>query len=122
MAGQITFDQPELRLGGKIRALPWIFIVMVIALGLIGGASLYSAANGDFMPWAKPHLIRFGLSVLVMVGIALVDITVWFRLAYPAYALMLALLAGGWRWRARWARSARSAGSIWDSFRFSRPS
>jgi rod shape determining protein RodA len=94
MAGNITFDQPQLKLGGKLRALPWSFILMVVMLGLIGGAALYSAANGEFMPWAKPHLIRFGMSVIIMLAIALVDITVWFRLAYPAYALTLALLAG----------------------------
>jgi rod shape determining protein RodA len=94
MAGNITFDQPELKLGGKLRSMPWVFILLVVVLGLIGGGSLYSAANGDFMPWAKPHLIRFGLSLVVMVAISLVDITVWFRLAYPAYAVTLALLAG----------------------------
>ncbi len=90
----VTFDQPEPKLGGKIRMLPWIFILMVIALGLIGGGALYSAANGSFMPWTKPHLIRFALSVVVMLAFALVDIRVWFRLAYPTYAVMLALLAG----------------------------
>ncbi len=90
----VTFDQPEPKLGGKIRMLPWIFILMVIALGLIGGGALYSAANGSFMPWAKPHLIRFGVSILVMLAFALVDIRMWFRLAYPTYAVMLALLAG----------------------------
>jgi rod shape determining protein RodA len=91
---QITFDQPEPGLGGKIRMLPWLFILLVLALGLMGGVALYSAANGSFMPWAKPHLIRFGLSVVVMLAFALVDIRVWFRLAYPAYGVMLALLAG----------------------------
>jgi rod shape determining protein RodA len=90
----VTFDQPEPKLGGKLRMLPWIFILMVIALGLIGGGALYSAANGSFMPWAKPHLIRFGMSVVIMLAFALVDIRVWFRLAYPTYAVMLALLAG----------------------------
>jgi rod shape determining protein RodA len=90
----VTFDQPEPRLGGKIRMLPWIFILMVLALGLIGGGALYSAANGSFLPWAKPHLIRFGMSVVIMLVFALVDIRVWFRLAYPTYAVMLALLAG----------------------------
>jgi rod shape determining protein RodA len=94
MPSYITFDQPELKLGGKVRALPWSFILMVIALGVIGGAALYSAANGSLTPWAKPHLIRFGMSVVIMVAFALVDITVWFRLAYPAYAITLALLAG----------------------------
>jgi rod shape determining protein RodA len=90
----ITFDHPEPGIGGKLKMLPWLFILMVLALGLIGGGALYSAANGSFMPWAKPHLIRFGLSVAIMLAFALVDIRVWFRLAYPAYFVMLALLAG----------------------------
>ena len=60
---QISFSEPEPRLGGKLRMLPWFFILMVIAAGLAGGGALYSAANGSFMPWAKPHLIRFGISV-----------------------------------------------------------
>ena len=94
MAGDITFDQPEPTLGGKILALPGIFILLVLALGSIGGAALYSAANGSFEPWAKPHLIRFGLSVMIMIAMALIDIRVWFRLSYPAYAITLALLAG----------------------------
>ncbi|MDB5395592.1 MAG: rodA [Rhodospirillales bacterium] len=91
---QITFNEPEPKLGGKIKSLPWFFILMVIAVGAIGGGALYSAANASFLPWAKPHLIRFGMSLLVMLAFAFVDIRVWFRLAYPAYALMLALLAG----------------------------
>jgi rod shape determining protein RodA len=94
VAGRITFDQPEPGLGGKLRLLPFSFIAMVLALGAIGGAALYSAANGSFQPWAKPHLVRFGLSVAIMLIFALVDIRIWFRVAYPAYAAMLALLAG----------------------------
>ncbi len=93
-ANNITFDQPEPGLAGKLKSLPPLFILMVIVLGLIGGGALYSAANGSFMPWAKPHLIRFGMSVVIMLAFALVDIRVWFRLSYPAYAVTLALLAG----------------------------
>jgi rod shape determining protein RodA len=94
MTARFTFDQPEPGLGGKIRLLPWSFVLAVIALGAIGGAALYSAANGSFQPWAKPHLVRFGMSVAIMLIFALVDIRAWFRLAYPAYAVTLALLAG----------------------------
>jgi rod shape determining protein RodA len=94
MTARLTFDEPEPRLGGKIRSLPWILILMILALGGIGGMALYSAANGSFEPWAKPHLVRFGLSVAIMLAFALVDIRIWFQLAYPAYAVMLALLAG----------------------------
>jgi len=67
---------------------------MVIAAGVAGGGALYSAANGSFMPWAKPHLIRFGISIVVMLAFGLVDIRIWYRLAYPAYLVMFALLAG----------------------------
>jgi rod shape determining protein RodA len=91
---QITFNEPEPKLGGKIKSLPWLFILIVIAIGGIGGGALYSAANANFMPWAKPHLIRFGMSIVIMLAFAFVDIRIWFRVAYPAYALMLALLAG----------------------------
>jgi rod shape determining protein RodA len=94
MTTQFSFDQPEPSVGGKVRQLPFLFILMILALGGIGGAALFSAANGSFTPWAKPHLIRFGLSLVIMIAIGLVDIRVWFRLAYPAYALTLALLAG----------------------------
>ncbi|HEX4507165.1 MAG TPA: rod shape-determining protein RodA [Alphaproteobacteria bacterium] len=91
---QISFSEPEPRLGGKLKMLPWLFILMVLVAGLAGGGALYSAANGSFMPWAKPHLIRFGISVAVMLAFGLIDIRVWYRLAYPTYLLMLALLAG----------------------------
>jgi rod shape determining protein RodA len=91
---QITFNEPEPKLSGKIKSLPWLFILVVMAIGGIGGAALYSAANASFLPWAKPHLIRFGITLVIMLACAFVDIRIWFRLAYPAYALMLALLAG----------------------------
>jgi rod shape determining protein RodA len=91
---QISFSEPEPRLGGKLKMLPWFFILMVIAAGVAGGGALYSAANGSFLPWAKPHLIRFGISILVMLAFGLIDIRVWYRLAYPAYLVTLALLAG----------------------------
>jgi rod shape determining protein RodA len=81
-------------MGAKIRAMPLFFILMILVLGGIGGAALYSAANGSFVPWAKPHLIRFALSIAIMLCFALVDIRIWYRLSYPAYALALALLAG----------------------------
>jgi rod shape determining protein RodA len=91
---QITFNEPEPKLSGKIKSLPWLFILVVMVIGGIGGGALYSAANASFLPWAKPHLIRFGITLVIMLAFAFVDIRIWFRMAYPAYALMLALLAG----------------------------
>jgi rod shape determining protein RodA len=94
MARGITFDRTELTFGGKVRQIPWLFVLLILALGAIGGAALYSAANGSFMPWAKPQIVRFVMSLALMFAIGLVDIRIWFRLAYPAYAATLALLAG----------------------------
>jgi rod shape determining protein RodA len=91
---QITFDQPQLGLGAKARQLPPLFILMVIALGAVGGVALYSAANGSFQPWAGRHIERFASCLVVMIAIALVDIRVWFKLSYPIYIVMFAMLAG----------------------------
>jgi rod shape determining protein RodA len=53
---------------------------------------LYSAANGSFEPWAVRHLIRFGVALGMLVVVALVDIRIWLRLAYPIYGLTFLLL------------------------------
>src|ERR1700730_14880792 len=90
----ITFDQPELNFGGKVRQLPWLFVLLVMAVGAIGAAALYSAANGSFEPWARQHIIRFSIFMAVMLAFALVDIRIWFRLSYPAYVATVALLGG----------------------------
>jgi len=90
----ITFDQPQPGLAAKIRQMPVVFILMVLALGGVGGLALYSAANGSFQPWAERHLVRFGACLVVMLAMGLVDIRIWFRLSYPVYALTFALLAG----------------------------
>jgi rod shape determining protein RodA len=91
---QFTFDQPQLGFAAKLRQLPGLFILMVLVLGGIGGIALYSAANGSFEPWAGRHLVRFGFGIALMLAFGLVDIRIWFRLAYPAYVATLALLAG----------------------------
>jgi len=51
------------------------------------GAMLYSVAGGQWQPWAAEHLIRFGLWFLVMIALAMVDLQIWFLIAYPLYAV-----------------------------------
>ena len=91
---QITFDPPQLRFLDKLKQFPWLFLTMVLALGAVGGIALYSAANGSFEPWAGRHLVRFGFCVALMAALAFVDLKLWFRLAYPTYVTVLAMLAG----------------------------
>jgi rod shape determining protein RodA len=53
---------------------------------------LYSVAGGQWTPWAAEHLIRFGFWFLAMIALAMVDLQIWFLIAYPLYAVSLGLL------------------------------
>ncbi len=55
---------------------------------------LYSIDGSKWTPWAADHMIRFGLFFLMMIVLALVDLRVWFVMAYPIYALGLVMLLG----------------------------
>jgi rod shape determining protein RodA len=79
----------ELSLPGKLRHLNWSFVAVVILIALVGYAMLYSAGGGAHGPWAWRHSVRFGIGVTAMLVVALIDIRIWFRLAYPIYAVAL---------------------------------
>ena len=85
-------SNPELTLGQKIWQMNWGMILLVLLLSAIGCAMLYSAANGNVEPWAERQAVRFGLGFVLMVSVALIDIRLWFRLAYPIYFLAIGLL------------------------------
>jgi len=76
----------------RIWRLPWGLLGLVAAIGGAGVAILYSAADGDWRPWAGQHVLRFGVGFALLLVIGLVDLRVWWRLAYPIYALALFLL------------------------------
>ena len=83
---------PELTLGQKIWQLNWGLLLLVSMVTGVGLAMLYSAANGDWDPWASRHAVRFGMGVGVMLAVALIDIRFWMRYAYAIYAVALILL------------------------------
>jgi rod shape determining protein RodA len=85
-------DPTTLSLGDKVLRLNWFIVLVLVGLACIGAAMLYSAANGSMDPWASRHLVRFGAALFVAVIVAMVDIRLWFRLAYWIYAFCLALL------------------------------
>lgn len=78
--------------GEKLARLAWPLLALVVLLGLVGYALLYSAAGGSHTPWALRHGIRLVAMTAIAVAIALVDIRRLFRLAYPIYGVFLALL------------------------------
>lgn len=79
-------------LGEKLRLLNWGLIFLIVMIGLIGVALLYSAGGKSWQPWAGPQLARFSMGVGLMFIIALTDVRFWLRYAYPLYGIMLFLL------------------------------
>jgi rod shape determining protein RodA len=82
----------ELTLADKVRGLQWGLILLVTAIAGVGFAMLYSAANGDFQPWASRQMTRFAITLVPMIAAALIDIRYWYRSAYWIYAAALALV------------------------------
>jgi rod shape determining protein RodA len=94
MASATRFKPTELSLLEKLRLLNWPFVLVVVLIAAIGYSMLYSAGGGAHGPWAWRHGVRFGVGLLVMLAVALIDLRVWYRLAYAIYgAALLGLIA-----------------------------
>ncbi len=76
----------------KLRLLNWGMIAIILLIGAIGIALLYSAGGKSWTPWAGPQTARFGVGLLIMMIVALTDIRLWLRYAYVLYGGMLVLL------------------------------
>ncbi|HCP00974.1 MAG: rod shape-determining protein RodA [Alphaproteobacteria bacterium] len=83
----------KLSLQQKLLHLNWELVLLIVLTASIGFAMLFSAANGDFHPWALRQLIRFSVGLLLMLAVAVTDIRIWLRAAYPIYVVCLLLLA-----------------------------
>jgi rod shape determining protein RodA len=91
-ASALTRPGQRERLGSKLGELDWRFAGLLTAVAGIGALMLYSVAGQSWEPWAAKHLIRFGLCLVLMLGLALIDMRVWFAAAYPVYGVSLVLL------------------------------
>jgi rod shape determining protein RodA len=79
-------------LSGKLWQINWIFVLLLCVLAGVGYAALYSAGGGSAEPYASRQILRFAFGLMLMLGIALVDIRFIARLAWPAYAVGVGLL------------------------------
>lgn len=77
----------------RLAAVNWMLLVAVAGLALVGVATLYAGAGGNFHPWAEQHAVRFVAGVALVLAMAVVPLRVWLQAAYPAYAAGLLLLA-----------------------------
>jgi len=80
------------RLIVKLSEIDWIFCLTLCLVAGAGGVMQFSIAGSSWTPWAAPQLIRFVVFFGFMVVLALVDLRVWFALAYPVYGIGFLLL------------------------------
>ena len=78
----------------KFADIDWVLCGLLCLIAGAGGLMLYSIAGSAWTPWAADHMIRFGIFFIMMIVLALVDLRVWFGIAYPIYALGLIMLLG----------------------------
>lgn len=82
----------RLSLGRKILQINWGLVLLITATAAVGIAMLYSAANGSWNPWATRQIARYGVGLVILITIALVDIRFWYRYAYLIYGILLVML------------------------------
>jgi len=86
------FERPQLKLNKKLLLLSWPFLVLIVAIAIVGVAALYSVAGGSLEPWATRHILRLWIGLALIFAIVLVDLEIWVRVAYPFYFIVLFLL------------------------------
>ena len=89
------FHRPgEMTVQERFGQISWTLVVMIMILGAVGLAMLYSAAGGDMDPWATRQMIRLVIGFAALLVVALIDLRVWMQYAYVIYGVTLALLVG----------------------------
>lgn len=88
---ELTIEKGQ-SLWTRLHNVNWGLLAVIFALAGIGVACLYSAAGGDFSQWASKHVMRFGLGLIALFVVALIDIRWWYKLTWLIYFGGLALL------------------------------
>ena len=86
------FGRPPPGLAEKLWSINWGLVLRLTVIACVGFAMLYSAANGSWQPWAGKQAIRYGVAVVIMLAVAMVDIRFWLKSAYVFYVVAFALL------------------------------
>ena len=71
----------------KLSKLNFLIIISLILLGLVGVASLYSAAGGNWDPWAKNHLIRLIFGIFLMLILAFLPHRIFLKLSIISFII-----------------------------------
>jgi rod shape determining protein RodA len=89
-----SLDERPHGIGQKITRLNWAIITLLCALAVTGVIMHFSVAEGSWAGRPLAHASRFAITLVVVIGIALLDSRIWLAAAYPVYFGALALLVG----------------------------
>ena len=87
-----ALNPPSFTLRQKLWQMHWMFILLLAATASVGFLMLYSAAGGNIDPWASRQMMRFGVGMVVLITVAVIDIRLWLKYAYVFYLATVALL------------------------------
>lgn len=76
----------------RLGHINWVVVMLLCLTASIGFVALYSAAGGQFEPWASRQMTRFAVGLMLFVVVATVDLKFWLRYAYVIYIGGLILL------------------------------
>lgn len=86
------FKSQKLSFADRFWGISFSYVMLIFILASIGIVMLYSAANGNWYPWAFPQLMRFGLGFCAMMFFAFMDIRIFLRFSYLFYFVVLVML------------------------------
>lgn len=76
----------------KLWQIPWLFVLLLTAVGAVGYVALYSAGSGNPDLYATKHALRFGFCLVLMLCIGFIDIRIIAKVAPLAYLGGVSLL------------------------------
>lgn len=76
----------------RLYEVNWLLFALVFLVGGIGVAMIFAATDGRWGAGAFQHLQRLVLGGGLMLFVAMVNIRIWYFLAYPIYAAAVLLL------------------------------
>jgi len=76
----------------KLWQISWFYVLLLCLLAGVGYLALYIAGGGASEPYASKHIIRFAFGLVLMIGIAMIDIRLIAKLSWVAYAGGVVLL------------------------------
>ena len=76
----------------RLYEINWLLFALVFIIGSIGVAMIFAATDGRWNAGAFQHLQRLIFGGGIMLAVALVNIRIWYFLAYPIYIGAVLLL------------------------------